>query len=78
MFENCNFCITNSLNSNFLSCRFQDSEWKHGAFRNNELVECDLDEETLHHIEIDGENTKTLSDLEAFPLCAIPEMQLVA
>lgn len=78
MFENCNFCITNSLNSNFLTCTFHGTEWKNGAFRLNELVDCKLDENTFKHLHQDGGDNKTLSGIEAFPLYANPMMQLVA
>ena len=61
VFENCNFCITNSLNSSFQTCTFQGNQWKLGAFRDNKLSGCLMDENTEAHITNNGENISTLS-----------------
>jgi uncharacterized protein YjbI with pentapeptide repeats len=61
VFENCNFCITNSLNSSFQACTFQGNSWKLGAFRDNKLMCCLMDDSTTAHINNNGENISSLS-----------------
>lgn len=41
--ENCKFCITNSLNNNFLSCTYLNSLWQECIDANLKIACCNLD-----------------------------------
>jgi uncharacterized protein YjbI with pentapeptide repeats len=77
VFENCNFCITNSLSSNFQACTFQNTSWKLGAFRDNRVIACLLDEQTVTHIEENGEN-ENIDSLSLLDIPAHEELAMAA
>lgn len=78
VFENCNFCITNSLNTSFQTCTFQGNQWKLGAFRDNKLIGCLMDENTTAYVNNNGENISSLSIVSNFEQIAADSFAIAA